>query len=81
MCAVKGKPGVKISSMEDTVMPDILRVQMLMDQVQVFFAKWLQNHLSKVYPNGLWETGVLGALSPEQRDNALEDGGQGNRRP
>lgn len=36
MCAVKGKPGVKISSMEDTVMPDILRVQMLMDQVQVF---------------------------------------------
>ena len=74
MCAVKGKPGVMISSMEDTVMPDILRVQMLMDQVQVFFAKWLQNHLSKIYPNGLWETGVLGALSPEQRDNALEDG-------
>lgn len=74
MCAVKGKPGVMISSMEDTVMPDILKVQMLMDQVQVFFAKWLQNHLSKVYPNGLWEAGVLGALSPEQRDNALEDG-------
>lgn len=77
MCAVKGKPGVMTSSMEDMVMPDILKVQMLMDQVQVFFAKWLQNHLSKVYPNGLWETGVLGALSPEQRDNALEDGASG----
>ena len=55
-------------------MSDISKVQILMDQVQVFLAKWLQDHLSKIFPNGLWETGVLAALSPDQRDNALDDG-------
>lgn len=58
-------------------MLDISKVQMLMDQVQVFLAKWLQDHLAKIYADCLWENGVLATLSPEQRDNALEDGAMG----
>ena len=55
-------------------MPDITKVQMIMDRLQVFFAKWLGEHLRRVYPKDFWEEGVLGVLTPEQRENALDDG-------
>ena len=59
---------------EECLVPGITKVQVLMDKIQVFFSKWLKDHLSRIYPNGFWETGVLGTLTPEQRRNVVEEG-------
>lgn len=59
---------------EECLVPGITKVQVLMDQIQVFFSKWLKDHLSRIYPNGFWETGVLGTLTSEQRRNVVEEG-------
>jgi hypothetical protein len=55
-------------------MPDVIKIQMVLDKVQIFLAKWLDCHLKGLYKVNFWQSAVLNALIPEQRINVEENG-------
>ena len=55
-------------------MPDVIKIQMVLDKVQIFLAKWLDCHLKGLYKVNFWQSAVLNALTPEQRINVEENG-------
>lgn len=55
-------------------MPDTIRIQMVLDKVQVFLEQWLDSHLKCIYQNDFWQMAVLNALTAEQREDVEESG-------
>ena len=55
-------------------MPDVIKIQMVLDKVQIFLAKWLDCHLKGLYKVNFWQSAVLNALTAEQRINVEENG-------
>ena len=60
--------------MEEMPMPDTIKIQMILDKVQVFLAQWLDCHLRRVYKTNFWQSAVLDALTKDQCSNVEEDG-------
>jgi len=57
-------------------MPDAIKIQMILDKVQVFLVRWLDCHLKRVYQTDFWHGAVLNVLTPDQRSSVEEDGAQ-----
>lgn len=57
-------------------MPDAIKIQMVLDKVQIFLAKWLDSHLRDLYKVNFWQSAVLNALTPDQRINVEENGAE-----
>lgn len=57
-------------------MPDTIKIQMILDKVQVFLEQWLECHLKRVYQADFWQVAVLNVLTPDQRSSVEEDGAQ-----
>lgn len=60
--------------MEEMPMPDTIKIQMILDKVQVFLARWLDCHLKRVYKTDFWQSAVLNALTKDQCSNVEEEG-------
>lgn len=59
---------------KDTLMPDAIRIQMVLDKVQDFLEQWLESHLKSIYQKDFWQMAVLNALTAEQREDVEESG-------
>ena len=57
-------------------MPDVIKIQMVLDKVQIFLAKWLDCHLKGLYKANFWQSAVIGALTIDQRTNVEENGAE-----
>ena len=55
---------------------DTSRIHPMLDKVQTYLGKWLEDHLKQIYPNDWWERCVMSVLVPEQREHVLDDGAQ-----
>lgn len=72
--AVMRRSGLKPPFKEDAPMSDTIRIQMVLDKVQVFLEQWLDSHLKRIYQNDFWQMAVLNALTVEQREEVEESG-------
>ena len=53
---------------------DTSQIHPLLDSVQSYLGKWLEEHLKECRPADWWERCVMDVLVPEQRVNVLDDG-------
>ena len=51
---------------------DVYHINKVLDGIQVFLVKWMQEMLPKVFPVDCWSRGVINVLTPDQREEALE---------
>lgn len=53
---------------------DTSMIHPMLDKVQIYLGKWLENHLKQIYPADWWNNCVMSVLVPEQCERALDDG-------
>ena len=51
---------------------DVYHINRVLDGIQVFLVKWMQALLPKIFPVDCWSRGVINALTPDQREEAME---------
>lgn len=68
-CAQSGVKPVYDTSIAEGLLPAMENVEKLKRQVQKQLTKWLKMALPRVHPHGYWHSGVMGALTENQKIN------------
>ena len=68
-CAQSGVHPVCDTSLSEGLLPTMENVEKLKRQVQKKLAEWLKRALTLVYPHGYWHSGVMGAMTENQKVN------------